>query len=169
MYTHLLLQATVPEAHDNVHLPAEQINPLGQMVPQPPQLLRSVLVLTHILLQRVKPVPHNNVQAPLTQVRPVAQDLLQAPQFRESVLVSTHIPELQRVGAVEGQTKVQAPLTHCRALEHWLAHLPQWLLSVCVLTQAPLQLVGVAEGQDVTHELLEQTSPDLQAFPHVPQ
>jgi hypothetical protein len=52
---------------------------------------------------------------------------------------------------------------------HFWPQVPQLLLSTLVLTQPPEQLVGVLAGQEIVQVPLEQTSPDLQTMPHLPQ
>lgn len=58
---------------------------------------------------------------------------------------------------------------------HFVPHFPQLLALDFKLTQEPLQVVGVAAGQEVTHfpffvfEFFVQRSPFLHFFPHPPQ
>jgi len=67
--------------------------------------------------------------------------------------------------------KPHEPLTHCAValatpVEHALPHVPQSLALLVVLTQAPLQSVGVPDGQPETHvEFVHTGVPPLHACP----
>ena len=140
------------------HWPAEHTVPLGQTVPQAPQLVLLVLVLTSQPLaaspsQSAKPAAQAaSVQAPALQ-RVVALGSAQArphpPQWAALVAVSVSQPLAawlsQSPKPVERRTIAQAP-----AVQPWVAvlaraqaapHAPQWAGSMAVLAQ---KLVGAA-------------------------
>lgn len=167
-----------------------------------------------LLVFVVAEVPGGQTQLPFWQIIPAPHLLPQAaepmPQLFGSLRVSTHAPE-QQVRPLEHWTlSVQAPhapFTQTCPAGHWalvvqthfppeqlwpLGHLvpqaPQLLASVWVFVQVPLQLVGVAVGQQTPlaqtwalgshtgpvalpqwHWPPAQTSPARQALPQVPQ
>jgi hypothetical protein len=67
-----------------------QSQPLGQSLPQPPQLLGSDERSTHIPIPLQKVVPEAQMQLPFEQTAPSAQTVWQPPQFAGSLLVSMH-------------------------------------------------------------------------------
>jgi hypothetical protein len=78
----LILQ--VPLTHD------EFAKKLQHLLPQAPQLLKSVMRLTHAPAQSVSPLGHS--QAPPLQTWPVPQAWPQVPQLLMSVCRLTHAP-----------------------------------------------------------------------------
>jgi hypothetical protein len=68
-----------------------------QVVPQPPQLARSVCVLTHCPPQSV--LPDAQAQVPVAHVLPAGQALVHVPQYAALLFRSTHAP-LQLVSPV---------------------------------------------------------------------
>jgi hypothetical protein len=69
-----------------------QAVPLGQTVPQLPQLLASLLRVMQTPLQSVAPVGQVGLQAPAVQVVPLGQTVPQLPQLRASLLRVTQAP-----------------------------------------------------------------------------
>jgi len=67
-----------------------QVRPPGQTLPQPPQLLFSVLVLTQLPLQKVCPAGHAHTL--FVQVRPLVQTVPQVPQLLLSFAVVRQTP-----------------------------------------------------------------------------
>jgi hypothetical protein len=92
-----LLQQVAGGAHKTplqLHAPWIHCSPLGQMLPQAPQLFGSVWVSTHWLLQQVAGGAHKTplqLHAPWMHCSPLGQTLPQAPQLFASVSVSTHV------------------------------------------------------------------------------
>jgi hypothetical protein len=85
--------------------PAEQTTPGMQLVPQLPQLRRS-------LIASIQTPPHTisfsaHVHTPATHVEPPTQAVPQVPQWAELVWVSTHAPPQLVAGGV--QDAVQVP------------------------------------------------------------
>jgi hypothetical protein len=92
-------QLPKPALHVKPHLPPLQVVTalvrLGQMLPQAPQLLRSVLVLTHVLPHLVKPLLQVKLHVPALHVAVAlagaTQTLPQLPQFCASVCTLTQL------------------------------------------------------------------------------
>jgi hypothetical protein len=74
----------------SAHLPALQISPSLQSVPQAPQLVRSVCVLTHDWPHASVPPPQLLAHLPDEQTSPALQAAAQAPQLAPSVPRVTH-------------------------------------------------------------------------------
>jgi hypothetical protein len=127
----------------------EQLIPVGQTLPQLPQLLLSVWRLRQVVPQSVCPAVVQ-VQTPLLQEVPVGQVVPQVPQWVLEVLVLTQAP-LQFCCPL-GQA--HTPLEQLIPLGQVLPQLPQLLLSVCRLRQF--------EPHSVSDELLHVQTPLLQ-------
>jgi hypothetical protein len=130
----------------------------GHVMPQPPQLLLSVVVSTQFPLQQVLPViqgefmPH--LHCPPEQVSPVgAQAVPHIPQLLAFELVSTHVP-LQSVGAELGH--LQLPLWQVCTPGHTVPHIPQFIESLLRSVQVPLPQLAQPLWQQTP---LEQWSP----------
>lgn len=82
--------------------PPEQLWPVGQMLPQLPQLFTSVMTLVQTPLHTGEPSLH--IQLPAEQVCPAAQTLLQPPQLRGSLR-----------GLVQPPLQSVSPASHCAA------------------------------------------------------
>ena len=80
------LQFVLPAGHAQV--PAAQLMPPVQAMPQPPQLVLLVLVSTHAPLQFVRPAPQEDIQRPAEQTCPVAHVVVHEPQCEVSFVVS---------------------------------------------------------------------------------
>ncbi len=85
---HWPLQTDVPNAH--LQMPASQIFPSTQTMPQPPQFLASLGRLVQTPAHRLQPGRHAHF--PLWQVLPEVQTLPQAPQFSTSQPRLMHLP-----------------------------------------------------------------------------
>jgi hypothetical protein len=121
----------VPPGHTQA--PPWQIAPLGQWLPQLPQLLRSVdksaQTPEHILS-----VLRHKMHALIEHRYPAWQAFPQPPQLPWSVAVSTHtLPHA--VDCALGH--LQAPPTQLAPLGQATPQLPQWLGSLCVSTHCP--------------------------------
>jgi hypothetical protein len=149
-----------------LHVPPEQVAPLGHTLPQPPQSRLFVCVSTHApaMPHDVSPVGHPVVQLPPTHWLPGPQRFPHIPQLRGSVVVSVHAP----LQLVVPAPQVHMLLTQLAPAGHTLPQLPQSLGSDVVSTHALLQLVCPV-AHDVVHAPLEQTCPLPQTLPHAPQ
>lgn len=89
------LQFVAPVWHDLTHEPDEQTLPLGQIVPQVPQLLASVFRLTQLPPQLVRPMTH--VVDATTMVSPCAlAGRVSSKNFRTTGdFGATHSPSLR--------------------------------------------------------------------------
>jgi len=74
------------------HNPSEQTLPDSHVIPQPPQLKRSLRRFTQVPAQFDCPSPQVVAQSPKEQTLPDSQTLPQAPQLNRSVRVSVHSP-----------------------------------------------------------------------------
>jgi hypothetical protein len=74
------MQSVRPAAHDTRHTPAAQICPSAQLVPQAPQLARSVCRSRQVPEQLESPVPHDTWHTPAEHTWPAAQSVPQVPQ-----------------------------------------------------------------------------------------
>ena len=91
--THTLPHFVRPPVHTQT--PAEQTCPLGQTLPQEPQLLGSVASVVQPLAQRVWPAEQEGPQTPLVQT-PLEQITPQRPQLLGSKVTTVQTP-LQQV------------------------------------------------------------------------
>ena len=157
-----MLQLVVVESQLVVHAPAEQTWPAGQTMPQPPQLVGSLLVSVQTPRQRV-PLS-KQPQLPLWQLVPPPQRTPHAPQSRLLVCRSTHA--LPHVVSPVAQAPVHSPDEQSWLPVQALPHVPQSSGLVERLTHTPLQLVSPA-GQ--AHIPLKQLWPLAQVVPHAPQ
>jgi hypothetical protein len=130
-----------------VHSPAEQENPDGQVMPQPPQFWRSACVFTQAPEQSVAPALQT--QAAAWQV-PKPQAKLHEPQLLASVCLFTQRGP-QASGVAAGQ--VHAPAVQVAVAGQLMPQSPQWLGSVWRSTQAPLH--AVCPVGEVTVELVQ--------------
>src|SRR5690606_8539970 len=127
------------QAPASTHCPAAQFWPSGQAIPQPPQLLRSVMVLAHVPLQSVWLGPQP--QTPPVQLCPVGQALPHAPQCCALVIGLTQVPSHEMLPAT-GQP--QLPPAQLSLAPHMLSQAPQWLRLVFTSTQLLPHWVSVA-------------------------
>lgn len=117
-FTQALPQTTF--AKGQLHVPPEQVAPVGQIPPQRPQFRASDAVFTQAVPQSICPVGHT--QRPDAQAAPVGQTVPHAPQFCRSDCVSTHVaPHITRGDAQDVHT---APTHACPAAQGRL-HPPQ--------------------------------------------
>lgn len=127
------------------HALATQSCPTLQVVPQPPQLLTSVVVSTQDVEQSVG-VAEGQVQTPERQdCASEGQMFPQEPQLEVSVWRSTHeAPQMSGVRAGH----VQTPERQVCAVEgHAAAQVPQFWVSLARSTHAAPQRSGVKAGQ----------------------
>jgi len=160
---------TVPEAQRQV--PVTHDWPVGQALPQRPQLLRSEKGSAQVEPQStpIGTPPIEQRQTPRVQVEPVGQTLPQAPQLVPLVSTSVHVAP-QRTPA-RGSAPIaqrQRPSVQVEPVGQALPQAPQLLLSLVSETQVPEQRVW-APGQGVTHTLLLHTWPVGQARLQPPQ
>jgi hypothetical protein len=142
-------------------LPALQLVPLGQTMPQPPQFARSVVVLMHAPLHGEVPVGH--VQVPPMQLAPEGHGLPHPPQLRLLVIVSTH-DEPHCVS--DAQPAVQLPALQTRPGSQMCPQVPQLEGSDDFSTHTPLQsLVPLGQMQ----LFAAQDAPVGHRRPHMPQ
>jgi hypothetical protein len=138
MLTHWVPQSSVPASQP--HLPAEQIWPFGQTVPQAPQLAGSALVSTQPPPQSLSGVVQPASQRPALQTWLAPHAVAQLPQCAGSLASETQLPE---------HSESPASQTHLAPLHTWLAlhavaQAPQWLASLPRSTQLePHVLSGV--------------------------
>jgi hypothetical protein len=115
---------------------------LGQSLPQPAQLLVSVVVSTQPLPQRMKGAVHWKSQLPALQTDlPFAgtgHTVPHVPQLDVALEVSTHEP-LQLLS--DPQSLAQLPELQTEPALHCFVQLPQWSEAELKSTQAPLQSV----------------------------
>jgi hypothetical protein len=162
----------------HVHTPAEHWVPIPQTIPQPPQLLLSVVSSTHWLPQGVKPVLHVKPQLPLQVALPLAggwQATPHPPQLAMSPDSLTHDP-LQAVSPaaqlsvhlLAEQDALPLPVTGGRQA---LAHAPQLSGSVVSSTHALPHAVPVAQPGWQLPATQETVPPvgGTQTWPQVPQ
>ncbi len=154
-----------------MHAPAVQICPVGQTLPQRPQLRGSMFRMVHPtepvpVGQQVLPAAHAQVHAPALQMRPVRQVVPHAPQLRGSLRVSTHAPP-QRVWPV-GQIARHVPVVHDWPVGHALPQRPQLRGSLRVSVQVALQRVWPPEQMGAQVPAV-QSSPTAQALLQRPQ
>jgi hypothetical protein len=175
--------------------PASHVAPIGQVFPQPPQLLRSVWVFTQVPPQQACPgashgtppqvqVPFTQVspaaqvtppqpplQVPATQVSPAAQAWPQDPQFAGSFEVSSHV---ETPFAVQQSYPPGHP-ANSQSVHFLFTQLPdgqtfpqspQFAGSVEVSRHVPPQQSGSSSGQTLLH--LPQLSESSLVLLHVP-
>jgi hypothetical protein len=117
------------------------------MLPQPPQLLWSVVVSTHAphpspaAAPQVVGSPVGQLHTPLTHEAPLTQWRPQLPQLLTSDETSTQIAEHNLSVADVPQT-VHAPPWQAEFAGHAVPQPPQLAWSVLVSTHAPLHAVG---------------------------
>ena len=75
----------IPTPQLIAHTPLAQSWPVGQAIPQPPQLFRSVLVLTQTPAHAVCPGGHEITHTPAVHTWPPAHALPHIPQCARSV------------------------------------------------------------------------------------
>lgn len=105
------LHAVWPLAQARTHWPALQDAPLLQLMPQPPQLFASVLVLAQDFCwmpQALSPLGQD-LQIPLSHVWPGMQAFPQAPQLSVLFVVLVHLPPQTEM---PGWQVRHAPLLH---------------------------------------------------------
>jgi hypothetical protein len=101
---HPALQARSPGAQ--LHRPEMQRPPVGQALPQVPQLAGSAVGSTHCPAQSTEPAGHT--QAPASQLCPPLQAAPHAPQFRASLARSTQLKPHAVNGGAQPDTQVAA-------------------------------------------------------------
>lgn len=114
----------------------------GQILPQAPQFMASVLAFTHCVPQATKGALHEKLQPVASQTGTAFAGALHTvphlPQFEVSLPRSTQEP-LQAESVP--QSLAQSPDLHSMPASHTVAQLPQcWPLD-CVSTHWPLQSV----------------------------
>ncbi len=132
--TQLVPQVSSPESQPVVHTPSEHTVPVGQMVPQVPQLLPSELVCAQPDAHNALPLRH--WQAPPVQICPTVHAAPQAPQCSALDCSATHAPKQSEYplgqtsdGAPEPSSSFEHPpkitSTAATSSEHREAHTPQ--------------------------------------------
>jgi hypothetical protein len=120
---------------EETHAPDEHVWPLGQAMPQAPQLLGLVDVLTQAEPHTVEPV--GQLHCPDVHMPPDLQATPQAPQLLGSLVVLTHVP-LQLICPPE-HWEIHVPDEHVWPLGHAVPQAPQLFGSVWVLMHVPPQ------------------------------
>ena len=120
--------------------------PVGQAVPQAPQLLRSEVRLAQAVPHAVWPAAQ--VHAPAMQVWVAVQTLPQAPQLFRSVATVAQV-EPHRCCPVE-QGAAHTPAAQRRLPAHARPHIPQLLLSERTSVQTgPQRTLGAGQNGSV--------------------
>lgn len=148
-------------------VPPTQNSSAAQVLPQVPQLSRSVLRFTQAPLQTWG-APAGQLHIPPEQLPPTAQTVGHVPQCASSVCRSVH-SDPQMSGVAPPQVSVQTPATQDSPGSQATpqpAPVVQWLRSVRVSVQAPSQ--AVCPGGQV-HVPITQLAPRSHSFPQDPQ
>jgi hypothetical protein len=146
-----------------VHTPAAQLAPVGQVKPQPPQLVMSACTSMQTPLQETSPAV-GQVQA-LFMHWPPWQTLLQAPQWLRLLAVSTQASPHKLCPAGHAQ----APFTHSRPPGHMVPQVPQLSSSLIVSTQSIPHAVSPAAQLAAQPPWEQNGVADVQAMPQEPQ
>ena len=151
-------------------------------LPQPPQLLGSLVGFTQTPLQAISGLGQLATQVDPLQTSPIEVQLsagvaaLQPPQFTESLVKLVQIAPLWTVALVllAGQTlgsvpvQPQTPLVQVAPTAHWMPQPPQLLGSLFSFTHVVPQATS-GSGHDSTHFPTLQKKPSEQPKSQLPQ
>jgi hypothetical protein len=130
------MHAVKPCWHESEHFPPEHVSPCLHIVPHPPQLVGSDIVLTHAIPHFIVPIPHAVAHAPAMQTSLAAHALPHMPQLRGSLLLSTH--SLPHFAVPPPHALAHAPCEQTSPIAHAFPHAPQFCGSRAITVHVPV-------------------------------